>query len=228
MTRIILSTLITLPLSDERQIRRLKLLESGYNVPLIQRDVEGRRVLLLQLYRINPDDFDYIDVGILNTWIIGVLMEEEETQIAGFIIIIDCNHITMKHLSMVPVKLFLKDGASVKNSEPIGRLKNTYIINLPSYAKLVYELSRKVTSKKNRKKNVILKNMTELKKYFDTSILPSELGEFGGKESMYDMIENFKKLVKEREQMYKKIDTLIDWDRIAKDKEKELKSCSIM
>lgn len=108
-----------------------QLFNTGYCYPLSGRDKEGRKIILMQTRRLNTDIYSVYDAIRLFIYVATVLLEEEETQIAGIIFIFNHAGITLKHImSPVDVRDFMD---FVKNCSS-ARIKNSYVANLPSFA----------------------------------------------------------------------------------------------
>jgi hypothetical protein len=61
----------------------MELYRTGYIFPLTERDEEGKKIVFIQLKRLNPEYFTSADAIRLSAVITAALLEEEETQIAG-------------------------------------------------------------------------------------------------------------------------------------------------
>lgn len=149
-------------------------------------------------------------------------MEEEETQISGFVVIVDCSNVTLSHFSLFPVADVINFVKIIKLSS-VGRHKRMLMINLPSFANLMLEVAKKVMSEKLRNRITLLKDMSELENEFDVSILPAENG---GLYPQSEMLKNFKELSAQRMEMINKINDGVDWERVAFENDNE--SCSLM
>lgn len=81
----------------------MELYRTGYIYPLSERDYDGRKIIFIQLKRLNPDYFTSADAIRLSAVLSAALLEEEETQIAGLSTIIDNEGVTMKQISLFSV-----------------------------------------------------------------------------------------------------------------------------
>ncbi|CRK93841.1 CLUMA_CG007368, isoform A [Clunio marinus] len=154
--------------------RMMELYQTGYIYPLAERDEDGRRIIFIQLRRLNPDYFTSADAIRLSAVLSASLLEEEETQIAGVATIIDHEGMTMKHTSLFSVADIVDFADCLKNA--VGRYKQLFLVNLPSFAVFLLDVARSTLSDKLKKRIVLPKNMDDLKNYINPSMLPKEYG----------------------------------------------------
>lgn len=147
-----------------------KLYKTGYIYPLTDRDEEGRKLVFIQLRRLDPEHFTSADAIRLSTVISAALMEDEETQIGGFTTIIDHEGATMKQISLFSVADIVDLINCCKNA--VGRYKQVCLVNLPSFATFLVDVARSTLHDKMKQRIVSAKNMEDLKKYVDFKILP--------------------------------------------------------
>lgn len=182
------------------------LVDSGYILPLMQRDNQGRRIILQCASRFDTNNFSSADAIRLNSLIFGYLMDEEESQICGFVYIIDASKVSLKHVSMfsfVDIKNWLN---CLQKAIPT-RMKEYHFINLPGYANTLVDFGISVMSEKLKKRVIYGKHLDELKKHVDEKLLPKE---YGGVVTMTEMIQDFKiKLHKYRDKILKNDDQFI-------------------
>lgn len=163
----------------------MKMFDSGFCYPLSGRDAEGRKVVMVRFQKWNTDLYTVYDATRLLAYVVTVLLEEEETQVAGYIFVLDYANTTLKHI-ISPVDLidfmnFLKHCSAC-------RQKGNYILNLPSYANILIEIALTVLSEKLKKRLFLLKQGDELKSHIDPAMLPKE---YGGQQSEADMMKEF-------------------------------------
>jgi hypothetical protein len=70
-------------LSNDEMEKVWKLFDRGYAYPLIERDNEGKKIILIQVRKFDTKIFNSCDAIRLLVLIVSTLMEEEETQITG-------------------------------------------------------------------------------------------------------------------------------------------------
>ncbi|XP_070507792.1 retinaldehyde-binding protein 1-like [Chironomus tepperi] len=191
--------------------RMWQLYDSGFVYPLIERDEEGRRVIMIQAQKLDPKVFTFADILRLVTLIAQTLLEEEETQISGVVVILDYSNITLAHLRLFPLSDVVSFVEIIRTSS-IGRQKMMYMVSMPNFATMLVEVAKKVLSEKLRKRIKLLKSMDELQNEFDMTLLPLE---FGGKIPESVMLDEFKKLANERSTYIKEIVDGVDWDKVA-------------
>lgn len=207
--------------TDEAISKLWNLYETGAAYPLTQRDHEGRRIIFIQTRKMDPKIFSSTDAIRLLTWIVRVILEEEETQISGIITIIDQSEISFAHLRLLSVNDAI-DFVSVMKHATVGRQKGMYMIALPSFATFMLEIAKKATNEKLRQRIHVVEDMEKMKSLIDPSLLPSE---HGGSVSEAHMMDAFRKIANERENDLKAIQEGVDWDRVALDGEN---SCAMM
>lgn len=101
-------------------------------------------------------------------------MEDEETQIGGIATIIDHHGMTLKHTSLFSATDIYDFATCMKTA--VGRYKQLFLVNLPSYAVFLLDVGRATLSDKLKKRIVLPKCMDDMKDYIDMSILPKEYG----------------------------------------------------
>lgn len=191
----------------------MKMFDSGYCYPLSERDEEGRRVVLVQTRKWNPDVFSVYDATALICYITFILLEEEETQIAGITYVFDHKEITLRHaispLDARDLMYFVKNCAAC-------RQKGYYTVNLAPFANFIVELFRSFLSEKLKKRFFVLKTFEELKDHINPALLPMH---YGGTRSEIDMKQDFLKLHdKHQENVRKFLELKIDWSKVPHDK----------
>jgi hypothetical protein len=210
---------------EDNEWRKMwELFDSGFMIPLQERDVEGRSVILVQAQKLDPNKFTFADILRLITWIAQVLLEDEETQIAGFVVIADCTNVTLSHYKIFSISDVINFVKVIRQSS-VGRHKKMVIINLPSYATVMLEVAKKVMSDKLRQRICLLKEFSELKNEIDPLILPLEYEGGGGAIPESQMLQTFKNLSAEREERIKQISDGVDWELVEFENDKE--SCTI-
>lgn len=198
-----------------------KLFETGYAFPLVDRDHEYKKIIFIQVRKFDTTRFTSCDAIRLLALIVGTLMEEEETQIAGISSISDYTDVTYQYFNLFSIN-DIKNFAHMAKTAAVGREKENYFVNLPPFANFLFDIGKKMLNEKLRNRMILTRNMDELKNHVNESLLPSECG--GGEVSESEMLNSFKLLYKEHESKILKIkDCEIDWDVVdSKDR------CNIM
>lgn len=203
-------------------VRMWKLFDCGVVVPLIERDSNGRQVILIQPHRIDTKTVKLADVVRLLAHIACVLLEEEETQIAGMEFIVDQTGITLKHVDMFSIA-DVRDFVSFALHAAVGRQKGMYMVNLPYFAKLFLDIAKMALSEKLRKRLHLIKDMEQLKLVIEEQLLPKELN--GGSVTESEMLENFRKIAEGCKEKILLSDSGIDYQKIL---DKRKSSCAMM
>lgn len=205
---------------DEAMERLWELFEAGYAFPLIERDDEGKKIIFVQARNFNTEKFTSSDAIRLLGLIVMTLMEEEETQIAGISTISDFTDVGYNYFKLFSIR-DIKDFADCAKNASVGREKENFFVNLPSFAAILFDIGRKALTEKLRQRLITARTMTHLKNYIDSNLLPQE---HGGSVPQLDMIQAFKRLHKTHEKNIKSINVCdIDWSAI-----ESKPTCSIM
>jgi hypothetical protein len=191
-----------------------ELFECGYAYPLVERDDEGKRIIMVQAKRFDTKKFTSSDAIRLLAIIAMTLMESEETQIAGISIISDFTGASLSYFNLFSLK-DIKHLADCTRNATIARQKENFLVNLPPFAVFLLEIGRKALSEKLRNRLIVIKSINELKKFVDPILLPTE---HGGITSEAEMMESFRKAYEDSYANLKEIaDCDIDWNIIPKE-----------
>lgn len=186
-----------------------EILDSGYLFPLPQRDEFGRRVIFSCASNFDASKYTSAQMARTHAMVIESLLDEEESQVAGYCYITDEGGLTMNHISLWSLIDLKKMAKCIQVSSPM-RHKETHFVNIPSIANKVIEFALSLTSEKLKKRMFLDKNIDELKAKVDPDLLPSE---YGGKVSIEEMVKEFKEtLRKNREKTLALDDMFIDLD----------------
>lgn len=200
--------------------RLWELFETGYAFPLIDRDSEGKKIIFVQARNFNTEKFTSADAIRLLCLIVMTLMEEEETQIAGISTISDFTDVGYSYFKLFSIR-DIKDFADCAKNASVGREKENFFVNLPSFAAVLFDIGRKALTAKLRQRLIKARTMDHLKTYIDSTLLPQE---HGGLIAQSDMIQSFKRLHEEHEANINLINSCdIDWEAMESNP-----TCSIM
>lgn len=125
------------------------ILKTGYIIPLLERDDLGRQIILLRPDRIDPNRCTSENLAKIHSVVCEAYLDDEESQVAGYVNINDHSGLRMGHISMwsfVDIRHLLK---CIQNSTPM-RHKASHIFNLPSFANAVIEFASAALSEKLR------------------------------------------------------------------------------
>lgn len=213
-------------IDDEGERRMKKLFDSGFAYPLTEKTIHGARVIFIQTRRLDTKMFNVTDSIRLIHWIARVVLEEEETQIAGILTVVDQSELTLAHCRMFSVT-DTYDMVSVTKSAVVGRQKGLIMVSLPSSLSVIFDVAHRIAPKKLREKVSLCRDMAALKNIVPEDLLPSE---FGGKISERDMMKKFQMEAAKSENSIKSIDSSIDWSEYEKWKSEHEtgSSCTVM
>lgn len=185
------------------------IVDSGYLFPLPERDEQGRRIIFSCASRFDATKYTSAQMARTHAMIVESLLDEEESQVAGYCYITDEGGLTMNHISLWSFLDLKKMSKCIQVSSPM-RHKETHFVNIPSIANKVIEFALSLTSEKLRKRMFLDKNVEELKSRVNPDLLPAE---YGGKMPMNEMIAKLKEtLRKNREKTLALDNMLIDLD----------------
>lgn len=120
--------------------------------------------------------------------VVEALLDEQESQVAGYCYITDEAGLTMNHVSLWSLVDLKKMSKCIQVSSPM-RHKETHFVNIPSFANKVIEFALSLTSEKLKKRMFLDKTIEDLKSRVDPALLPQE---YGGTIPINDMIATFK------------------------------------
>ncbi|CRL05182.1 CLUMA_CG018229, isoform A [Clunio marinus] len=188
------------------------LYEAGYCYPLSGRTKDGQRVVLIQTKKLDTEKFTIFDGSRLLCFVIQALLEEEETQIAGIILVFDHSGANIKHL-MLPMDF--RDFMDLSLKCSMYRQKGFYILNIPTFGQILFDIFKSVLSEKLRNRIHTLKP-DDLKNHIDPEMLPVE---YGGVKNEEEMKEEFKKVRDEKKEIWDHLLHFeVDWSKVPKEK----------
>ncbi|XP_043286862.1 clavesin-1 isoform X2 [Venturia canescens] len=170
------------------------IIDSGYLVPLQQRDERGRRVILscaAQMAR-------------AHSLVVEALMDDEDNQVHGYSHVNDESGLTMGHLSAWSLNDIRNMLRCIQNSTPM-RHKETHFINIPGCATKIIEFAISLLNEKLRSRILVHKSLDHLRETINPKILPKE---YGGEVPLADMIASFKKELRSKRDQLKALDDM--------------------
>uniref|UniRef100_A0A336KMD3 CSON013388 protein n=1 Tax=Culicoides sonorensis TaxID=179676 RepID=A0A336KMD3_CULSO len=173
----------------------------GVLIPLPDRDEDGCQIIIYNLKNMNLDKFCSQEFYRLQVLVYHIFFEDHETQIAGVNVCINFTGFDMKRLAMFSLIDFSNFGRIVRHAIPI-RLAKLNFINMSKYYKPFYEVVMSLMTPKLKKRVHSYKNFKDLKKVMDLSILPKE---FGGKQELSDVLQQFVKKMKSRREVIREL-----------------------
>jgi CRAL/TRIO domain len=178
--------------------------DSGYFFPCPQRDAEGRRVIINTSKNLNTEKFTYSDIVKTCTYVLFACMEEEETQISGFVYVFDHKDISFDFIKLINLNDAKNHILCIQNSMP-GRQKKGVVMNLPTFATTLFQMMMSFASKKLQDRAFFLPDDSKLADNIDINILPKE---YGGKIPKQQMIDEFRKTLIKVSPKLKEIDAM--------------------
>lgn len=197
----------------ERVSKLDRLLESGIIYPLADRDENGCRVFIAHFHKLDTNSFSVQDEFAFGNLLVITSLEEEETQISGLVIIMDCQGISLQQcLSLSDMKCAI----DYVQTSGAFRFKKALVINMPPFLKIIFDMAMVVMSPKLKSRIFFINDIDELQHHIPKSILPKELG---GVRSEAEILNDFKKIWNERrEKRHQIIHHQIDWSKVPKER----------
>ncbi|XP_066594764.1 clavesin-2 isoform X2 [Prorops nasuta] len=180
------------------------IIDSGYLVPMLERDNNGRQVIMSCAGRFDPYKYTSAQMARTHSLVVEALMDDEMNQVHGYTYINDESGLTMGHLStwsLTDIRTLLR---CIQNSTPM-RHKETHFINIPSFAAKIIEFAISLLNDKLKNRVFVHKSIDELKESIDAKILPKE---YGGQVPLSEMIESLKKKLRQKREEIKALDDM--------------------
>ncbi|XP_039966000.1 clavesin-2 isoform X3 [Bactrocera tryoni] len=173
-----------------------EIFDNGYLVPLPQRDDDGRQIILSVAKNFDPYKYSSVQMARVHSLICEGLLDDEPSQVAGYVYINDESGINMGFASLWSLSDLRNMVKCIQNSTPM-RHKATHFVNIPHFANRIIELGVSLLSEKLKNRITIHKSVDALKERVKPEILPKE---YGGSIPMADIIKDFKlKLIQKRD-----------------------------
>ncbi|XP_055608419.1 clavesin-1-like [Uranotaenia lowii] len=168
------------------------IIDSGYLFALPERDERGRKIVFSSAGKFDTSRFTAAQLIRVHSLVVESLLDEEESQIAGYVHIIDDSDLSMAFLGIWSFADIKSLAHCVQNSLPM-RQKENHFVNLPPFANKLSEFILSVLSDKLKDRVFVHKTMDDLKTKVNPKYLPKE---YGGSVPMADCIAQFKAFVK--------------------------------
>lgn len=131
-----------------------EIFENGYLVPLPERDEHGRRVIFSVASKFDPYKFTSVQMARVHSLICEALLDEEDSQVAGYVHVNDESGMNMGFVSLWSLTDLRSIIKCIQNSTPM-RHKETHFVNIPHYANRLIELAVSMLSDKLRKRIIV-------------------------------------------------------------------------
>lgn len=131
-----------------------EIIDSGYLIPLKEKDKYGRQVIISCAGRFDPYKFTSAQMARAHSIVVESLMDEEDNQVHGYIHVNDESGLTMGHISawsLTDIKNMLR---CIQNSTPM-RHKETHFINIPMCASKILEFAVSLLNDKLRSRIMV-------------------------------------------------------------------------
>ncbi|KAK6642095.1 hypothetical protein RUM44_013818 [Polyplax serrata] len=179
--------------ADYKNPRIESLIDQGLVLISPQRDSQGRRVVMARIAPFDPHKNTNVDALRLGAIFHETLMEDEESQVRGYVYIGDGKGVGFPYLTLFTPKDAVR---LVKNGEKTipMRHKEAHGFNIPSSLKFAVDFGFSLISEKYKSRIKIHSSLEELHKHVDPSLLPKE---YGGTLTMEEMITYTKQVLEE-------------------------------
>lgn len=131
-----------------------EIIDMGYLVPLPERDEYGRQLILTCAGKFDPYRFTSAQMARAHSLVTEALLDDEESQVAGYTHINDEEGLSMGLVSLwslTDIRNMLK---CIQHSTPM-RLKETHFINMPLYANRIMEFGMSILNDKLKKRVMV-------------------------------------------------------------------------
>ncbi|XP_072160313.1 clavesin-1-like [Bemisia tabaci] len=174
------------------------ILDSGYLIPLPERDEYGRCVLLACIGKFDPHKYTSADMARVHSMVVELLMDDPENQVRGYTYVNDDSGLSMSHVTLWSLNDLRSIIRCIQNSTPM-RHKATHFFNVPNFANKVFDFVVSLMNEKLKNRVTFHSNVDDMKRVIDPKILPRE---YGGEIPTADLISRLKKqLLEKREEL---------------------------
>lgn len=167
-----------------------ELLSLGYLFAAPGRDVKGRRVIIARPGVFDPHKYTNADMCRIHAITYETLMEDEESQVRGFVHFADGAGVSFPHLTLFTPKEAVRIVKNGERTVPM-RHKEVHAINAHPSLKFALDFGMSLISEKIKNRIKIYTSLEDaLSNKMDASMLPKE---YGGTIPMKEMIELWRK-----------------------------------
>uniref|UniRef100_A0A8W8NGF0 CRAL-TRIO domain-containing protein n=2 Tax=Magallana TaxID=2171616 RepID=A0A8W8NGF0_MAGGI len=151
-------------------------LEAGVTGVLPHRDKEGRRVIIFRPGLWDPSRFPIDDVFRTNLLTLSKIIQDEESQINGILMIMDLKRVGWKHVKNIS-PLYSKRMMSLLQDAFPARFKGLHYLNEPAVFDYIFAIVKQFMKEKTVSRlHFHGKNVQELTEFIDPEYLPEEYG----------------------------------------------------
>ncbi|KAJ8020362.1 Alpha-tocopherol transfer protein-like [Holothuria leucospilota] len=158
-------------------------LDDGYPYVLTDTDKEGRKVVAMRAGHWDPAKYPMLDICKALFMVLDYLVEEEETQITGVVLIFDVGGVSMYQASQLTPSAAKKVTSIFQNCIPV-RISGIHFVNEPVVFDGAFTIMKPFMNDKMRNRvKMHGTNYASLHKHVSPKILPRE---WGGTMGTYD------------------------------------------
>ncbi|XP_052085433.1 alpha-tocopherol transfer protein-like [Mytilus californianus] len=171
-----------------------QVLEAGVTGVLPHRDKLGRRVIVLRPGKWNPSKFGINDVFRTNFLTMSRLIEDEETQINGLVMMMDLDGIGWAHAKSISPLYARKVMGLIQDAFP-ARFKGMHYFNEPTIFDYIFAIGKQFMKEKTVSRLHFHGNRyEELKEFIDEENIPEDYGGKGPKYSNKEWMDELLRL----------------------------------
>lgn len=161
-------------LDEDKFTKFVELYDTGAITIMKERDALGRRIVVCKTKKFDSSKCTVEDTLRLFINVLSTMSLEEETQKHGMIFINDLTGLNASHLKLFPYRM-LTNYSSYMNISVI-RIKEIYIVGIPSFAVHIFKAVRCVLDDKNKNRLKVMSDVDNLWKYVDQSVMTKDYG----------------------------------------------------
>ncbi|XP_064597382.1 alpha-tocopherol transfer protein-like [Liolophura sinensis] len=162
--------------NDLRPSRVKHVLEDGVITALKHRDKHGRQIVVFRPGLWNPEKYSLNDVFRANYLTLSKLIEDEETQVNGFVLLGDFKGVSWPHVRQISPSFAKRFTHVIQEAFP-ARFKGLHYVNEPVVFKLIFSVIRPFLKEKTvQRLHFHSTNFRNLHKFLEADVLPEEYG----------------------------------------------------
>ncbi|XP_065176514.1 retinaldehyde-binding protein 1-like [Sycon ciliatum] len=149
-----------------------------YCLPFIlrDRDDEGRRVVIFQPSRIDPERYSHDSVQQAIVYALDALIDDEEAQVNGFILIEDYSNMTIRKILGLDQRLMKRLSTLFQDAYP-ARFSGMHFVNQPWFFSILWNIAKPFLKEKIRQRTHMHgSDFGRLHEFIPKRCLPAEVG----------------------------------------------------